>query len=62
MPRARLLFVEDEDNILLTLGLILQQHNFEVCLASTVAQALREINSTKFDVLISDLNVGAQVF
>lgn len=59
MPRARVLFVDDEDSIRTTFGLILQEHDFEICLASTVSDAIREVHSTKFDVLISDLNVGA---
>ncbi len=60
MPvQRRLLFVDDEENIRTTLSLILKQHDFDVRLASTVPEALLEINSLKFDVLISDLNIGA---
>ena len=52
------LFVDDEPGIRLTLATILRQGGFEVTVAATVAEALREINTQYFDVLISDLNIG----
>ncbi|MGI9103409.1 MAG: response regulator [Terriglobales bacterium] len=58
MPPIRLLFVDDEPSLRLTLPEILRQHNFEVTSAATVAEGLKEINSSKFDVLVADLNVG----
>ena len=57
-PRSRILFVDDEPNIRLTLPPVLEQHGFEVKAAATVAEALVQINASRFDVLISDLNVG----
>ena len=59
MERTRLLFVDDEPNIRITLSSILKNHGFEVSLASTVPEALNQINSQQFDVLISDLNIGS---
>ncbi len=59
MPR-RLLFVEDDENLRLTLSSILQQNGFEVTAVGTVAEALRVISSEAFDLLISDLNLGEQ--
>jgi ActR/RegA family two-component response regulator len=56
--RTRILFVDDEAGIRLTLSAILQQNEFEVTSVATVAEALREINSQQFDALISDLNIG----
>jgi len=56
--RNRILFVDDEPNIRLTLPPVLEEHGFEVKAAGTVADALTQINSSRFDVLISDLNVG----
>src|SRR5579864_2177665 len=56
--RTPILFVDDETNIRLTLAAILRQSGFEVTVAATVAEALREINTQHFDVLISDLNIG----
>ena len=56
--RTPILFVDDETNIRLTLAAILRQSGFEVTVAATVAEALREINTQYFDALISDLNIG----
>lgn len=54
----RLLFVDDEPAIRTTLSTILRQHGFEVATASNVAEALSLITARRFDVLISDLNIG----
>ncbi len=54
----RLLFVDDEPAIRITLKTILVNHGFEVTTAATVAEGLQKITSQKFDVLISDLNIG----
>lgn len=56
--RAKILFVDDEPSIRLTLPAILIQHGFQVTIAASVTDALREISSKKFDALISDLNIG----
>src|SRR5216110_1722525 len=54
----KILFVDDEDSIRLTLPPLLQSYGFEVTSAATVAEALGLITRHKFDVLISDLNIG----
>ncbi|HEV2576135.1 MAG TPA: response regulator [Acidobacteriaceae bacterium] len=56
--QRRILCVDDEEMIRLTLGTVLRQHGFEVTTAATVAEALQKITSEKFDVLLSDLNIG----
>jgi CheY-like chemotaxis protein len=56
--RPRLLFVDDEQGIRMTLPAILELRGFTVATAATVAEALNLIASEKFDVLISDLNIG----
>ena len=58
MPKIRLLFVDDEPTIRVTLSAILKQKDFDVSAAASVPEALGLINSEKFDVLISDLNIG----
>jgi ActR/RegA family two-component response regulator len=58
LPRKRVLFVDDEPSIRLTLPPILEEHGFEVRSAGSVAEALVEINSAQFDALLSDLNIG----
>jgi DNA-binding NtrC family response regulator len=56
MEPVRVLFVDDEPGIRLTLPEILRQHGFSVTAVGTVNEALSEITSAEFDVLISDLN------
>lgn len=58
--RKRILFVDDEPSIRLTLPVILQEHGFDVRSASTVAEALAAINSQHFDALLSDLNISEE--
>src|SRR6185312_16147035 len=55
---TRILFVDDEPGIRLTLAPILERHGFTVSTASTVPEALEQINHGSFDVLLSDLNIG----
>jgi ActR/RegA family two-component response regulator len=57
MP-VRLLFVDDEPGIRETFPAILGKHGFDVTPAATVAQALAEVTSHPFDVLVADLNIG----
>ena len=54
----RLLFVDDEEGIRLTLPLLLQARGFNVRVAASVPEALSEIRTHEFDVLLSDLNIG----
>jgi DNA-binding NtrC family response regulator len=61
MPaRKRILLVDDEPSIRLTLPVILRDHGFEVRSASTVAEAIAEINAKHFDALLSDLNINEE--
>ena len=54
----RILFVDDEPNIRLTMPQILETRGYQVTVAATVPEALAEIGKNKFDVLLSDLNIG----
>jgi YesN/AraC family two-component response regulator len=56
--QRRLLLVDDEEVIRFTLTVILSKYGFEVSAAATVAEALQKITSEKFDILLSDLNIG----
>jgi YesN/AraC family two-component response regulator len=58
MARPRVLFVDDEPNIRLTMPAILQMHEFDVTACASVAEALALMQSDRFDVLIADLNIG----
>jgi len=59
ITKARLLFVDDEPSIRLTLPAILEQQGFEVAVAASVPEALEIINHRQFDVLLTDLNIGS---
>ena len=59
METARILVVDDDEMILLTLSTILRLNDFRVTTAATVADALRKISSSEFDVLLSDLHMPA---
>jgi len=54
----RLLFVDDEEGIRLTLPLLLHARGFDVRVAANVTEALAEMRTHNFDVLLSDLNIG----
>lgn len=54
----RILFVDDEPGIRLTLAPILERHGFAVTTAGSVPEALEFINRQAFDVLLADLNIG----
>ncbi|WP_260738591.1 response regulator [Tunturiibacter lichenicola] len=57
MAPAKLLLVDDDEVIRLTLGIILRKHGFHVTVAATVTEALKYISSGVFDVLLSDLHM-----
>ena len=50
--------MDDEPAIRMTLPAILKMHGFDVTVAASVPEALAIINSERFDVLLSDLNIG----
>jgi len=55
MPRV--LLVDDNPAILLTLSLVLERNGFDVVTAANVNDALKLIGSQTFDVLLSDLHM-----
>src|SRR2546427_12917560 len=56
----RLLFVDDEPNIRLTLPPVLERHGFQVQVAAAFSEALAAIRGRVFDVVLSDLNINAE--
>lgn len=50
--------MDDEEVIRITMGAILEKNGFAVTTAASVGEALKQITSEKFDVLLSDLNIG----
>ncbi len=53
-----MLFVDDEPSIRLTLPPILEEQRFQVRVADSIASALQEVSSQKFDVLLSEINIS----
>jgi YesN/AraC family two-component response regulator len=56
--KKRLLFVDDEEGIRLTLPAILESEGFEVTIAGSVPEAIQAMQNERFDILLSDLNIG----
>lgn len=57
--KTRVLFVDDEAGIRLTLPAILEHEGFVVSVTASVPEALEIMNHQAFDVLLTDLNIGA---
>ena len=55
---SRILFVDDEPGIRLTLPTILRQHGYAVTAVASVAEAIQKLSNEPFEVLVADLNVG----
>jgi YesN/AraC family two-component response regulator len=54
----KVLFVDDEASIRMTLPHILRLKGYEVTATGTVGEALAAMQKDRFDVLIADLNIG----
>jgi DNA-binding response OmpR family regulator len=54
----RILFVDDEPGIRLTLPAILRQHGYDVTTVASVAEAIQKLSAEPFEVLVADLNIG----
>jgi len=58
MSPLKLLLVDDDDAVRLTLSAVLKYHGFVVTAAANVASALELVSKEQFDVLLADLNIG----
>ena len=58
ISKKRILFVDDEVSIRVTLAAILKKEGFEVTVAASVIEALQAIQQGEFDILLADLNIG----
>jgi ActR/RegA family two-component response regulator/PAS domain-containing protein len=54
----KLLLVDDDDAVRITLGSVLKHHGFSVIAVSNVPDALELVSNQRFDVLLADFNVG----
>jgi YesN/AraC family two-component response regulator len=57
MAKTRILLVDDDGIVLYSLCKILEQDGFAVTTAANVSEALKHINSTVFDALLTDLHM-----
>jgi CheY-like chemotaxis protein len=57
VPDNKILLVDDDEVLRYSLGKVLEQQGFVVTTAANVSEALTHINSTVFDVLLSDLHM-----
>ncbi len=54
---ARILLVDDERSILMTLTAILQKNGFQVMSAASAQEAKEKLRGEKFDLVITDLKM-----
>ncbi|HLG69533.1 MAG TPA: ATP-binding protein [Chloroflexota bacterium] len=54
---ARILLVDDEESVLLTLEAVLKKEGYDVCAAGSGSEALRAIREKHFDLLLTDLRI-----
>ncbi len=57
MADTRILLVDDDEVVRMTLSFVLEQSGFTVTSAANVPEALRYISSESYDVLLSDLHM-----
>ena len=57
MTTAKVLLVDDDELVRLTLSKLLEQYDFNVATAASVTEALKLISSGTYDVLLSDLHM-----
>jgi hypothetical protein len=57
LRKPKVLLVDDDERVRTTLGMVLSHHDFEVVLAGNLNDALKQIGSQVFDVLLSDLHM-----
>ena len=55
--KRRILLVDDELAILLTLRAILEMHNFEVDTAASAKEAEKKLSAAEFDMVITDMRM-----
>jgi DNA-binding response OmpR family regulator len=57
MAAEKILLVDDDEIIRLTMGKLLEENGFDVTVTGTVSEALKLISSEQYDVLLSDLHM-----
>jgi signal transduction histidine kinase len=57
MPSGKLLVVDDEESVAITMGAILEMDGYDVEMATSGADALRKVGETTFDLVLTDLRL-----
>src|SRR5438067_9630376 len=57
MASGSLLVVDDEESVAVTMGAILEMDGYQVAISTTGADALRRLNETAFDLVLTDLRL-----
>lgn len=57
MSNGKLLVVDDEENVAITMGAILEMDGYNVAISTTGADALRRLRQETFDLVLTDLRL-----
>jgi signal transduction histidine kinase len=57
MPSGKLLVVDDEESVAVTMGAILEMDGYDVAVSTSGADALRRLGETSFDLVLTDLRL-----
>jgi len=55
--KPRVLVVDDESSILITLPAILERHGFDVCAAGSAREAIQKLLGNVFQIVITDMRM-----
>lgn len=56
-PRGRLLVVDDEESVAVTMGAILEMDGYDVAICTTGSEAMRRLHEQPFDLVLTDLRL-----
>jgi two-component system, sensor histidine kinase and response regulator len=57
MPTAKLLVVDDEESVAVTMGAILEMDGYKVSISTSGADAIRRLHESEFDLVLTDLRL-----
>ena len=61
MPTGSLLVVDDEESVAMTMGAILEMDGYSVSISTSGTDALRKLNESEYDLVLTDLRLDRQV-
>ena len=57
MPRGKLLVVDDEESVAVTMGAVLEMDGYDVEISTSGSEALQKIQDASFDLVLTDLRL-----